>query len=201
MKRRCFSLAAGLLPILIAFAFVSLFSVGALHAQDAAELFEKLTCHTCHGGEGRGMFRQETKATYRLKTKHLTSLKNAGHPKPMLRKLLPLRKNKYTSEKDFLDAVEKAVGRDNMLKMKVRIIELTAKVFYRKGDPIPGFELYPKLAGNNKIYLFRQMRDILAGKRTNGNTDAMRGIRSYLDTNNITDKELLIIADYLSKIK
>ena len=178
-----------------------LFLTSSLSAQDGAELFKRLTCETCHGVEGRGMFRQETKATYRLKTKHLTVLKNAGFPKSMLKKLLKLRKEKFTNETDFMAAVEERVGKAEAAKLKKQIVELAGKVFYTKGDPIAGFELYPKLAGNNKIYLFRQMRDILSGVRTNGNTNAMLGIKPFLDTNNITDKELKIIAEYLSTIK
>jgi len=38
-------------------------------AEDAALLFEKLTCHTCHGPQGKGMIRTEDKAKYSLKKK------------------------------------------------------------------------------------------------------------------------------------
>ncbi len=147
------------------------------------------------------MFREKTKVTFRLKTKHLTVLKKAGHKKSVLKKLLPLRKKKFTEEAAFIKAVEDRIGKKRTGELKIQILELTGKYFYKKGDAIAGFELYPKLAGNNKVYLFRQMRDIFTGVRTNGNTKAMLGIKSFLDTNKITNKELKIIAEYLSKVK
>jgi hypothetical protein len=45
------------------------------------------------------------------------------------------------------------------------------------------------------------MKDILEGKRTNGNSEAMRGIRPYIDSNNITDDDFMSIAEYLSNVK
>jgi cytochrome c553 len=66
---------------------------------------------------------------------------------------------------------------------------------------IPGFENYPKHAGNKKLYLYYQMKDILEGKRTNGNTEAMRGIQPFIESNNITDDDLMKIAEYLSQVK
>jgi cytochrome c553 len=45
------------------------------------------------------------------------------------------------------------------------------------------------------------MKDILEGKRTNGNTEAMRGIRPYLESNKITDDDFRSIAEYLSNVK
>jgi hypothetical protein len=45
------------------------------------------------------------------------------------------------------------------------------------------------------------MKDILEGKRTNGNSEAMRGIRPYIDSNKITDDDFMSIAEYLSNIK
>lgn len=172
-----------------------------LYAKDGATLFVEYTCHTCHGAEGKGMFREKTKATYRLKTKHLTTLKNAGFAKKTLKKLLPLRKKKFKEEEKFVAEIKSALGSKYTDKLKDEIIKLAGKVYYRKGDPIAGFELYPRLAGNNSIYLFRQMKDILDGVRTNGNSNAMAGIKPFLDNLNVTDKELKLIADYLSKVK
>ena len=172
-----------------------------LYAQDGAALFKENTCNTCHGTDGKGMFREKTKETYRLKTKHLTVLKKAGHPVPTLKKLLPLRKKKFTIEAEFVSAIEKLLGKKDTLKLKDEIIKIAGKIYYKKGDPIPGFELYPKLAGNNAIYMFRQIKDILNGVRTNGNTNAMLGIKIFLDTKKATDKEFKMIAEYLSKVK
>jgi cytochrome c5 len=38
-----------------------------VYAEDGAVLFEKLTCHTCHGPQGKGMVRTEDKERYYLR--------------------------------------------------------------------------------------------------------------------------------------
>ena len=201
MKRLALPIKKRSVLFAIIFTMTGFIQMNSLIARDGAALFQKLTCHTCHGAKGKGMFREKTKATYRLKTKHLTVLKKAGHPVPVLKKLLPLRKKKFKKESDFINAIEERIGKERTEKLRKQIIELTGKIFYKKGDPIAGFEMYPELAGNNEIYLFRQMKAILGGVRTNGNTKAMLGIKPFLDTNHITDKELKIVAEYLSKVK
>jgi hypothetical protein len=45
------------------------------------------------------------------------------------------------------------------------------------------------------------MKDILEGKRTNGNTKAMRGITPYIKNNKIKDDDFMNIAEYLSNVK
>lgn len=55
---------------------------------------------------------------------------------------------------------------------------------------------YPKLAGQNKEYLVRQMMDIKEGKRTNGNSAAMQGVMHL-----VSEDEVKAIAEYLSKVK
>ena len=45
------------------------------------------------------------------------------------------------------------------------------------------------------------MKDILEGKRTNGNSEAMRGIMPFIESNKINDDDFVAIADYLSKVK
>ena len=173
----------------------------AVLASDGAELFVRLTCYTCHGKEGRGMFRAETKARYRLKKKVFKKLKKAGVPADIIAKLKPLNKKKFTEEDKFVEAIKNLLGKKDTQRYIETIIKSAGRIYYRKGDRVAGFEGYPKLAGNKKIYLFKQMTDILEGRRTNGNTDAMRGIQPFLQTNKITHKELKLIAEYLSKIR
>jgi len=55
---------------------------------------------------------------------------------------------------------------------------------------------YPKLAGQNPLYLAAQVRDIKSGARSNGNTAAMRGVLHL-----VSDPEIDVIAAYLSKLK
>jgi len=171
-------------------------------AADGALLFEKLTCHTCHGPEGRGMVRAETKEKYYLKKKKMyRQMVKKGMPVATVKKLIPMYKKKFNDKGKFIQAVEELIGKANTDKYKDIIIEIGGRVYYHKGDLIPGFEDYPRHAGNKRLYLYRQMKDILEGKRTNGNSEAMRGIRPYIESNKITDDDFMSIAEYLHNVK
>jgi len=171
-------------------------------AEDAALLFEKLTCNTCHGPEGRGMVRTETKEKYYLKKKKMyKEMKKEGIPADIVKQLRPLYKKKFTAEGEFVKAIEALIGNANTDKYKDIIIKIGGRVYWHKGDLVKGFEDYPRHAGNKRLYLYRQMKDILEGKRTNGNSEAMRGIRPYIDSNKITDDDFMSIAEYLSNVK
>ena len=171
-------------------------------AEDGAVLFEKLTCHTCHGPEGKGMVRTETKERYYLRQKKMyRQMTKEGIPVATVKKLIPLYKKKFSDKGEFIQAIEALIGKANTEKYKDIIIEIGGRVYYHKGDLIPGFEDYPRHAGNKRLYLYRQMKDILEGKRTNGNSEAMRGIRPYIENNNITDDDFMGIAEYLSNVK
>ncbi len=183
-------LLAGFLPASVVF------------AADGALLYEKLTCHTCHGPQGKGMIRTEDKAKYSLKKKKMyRKMKKEGVPADITKQLRPLYKKKFKDEGKFIKAIEENIGEIQTDKYKEIIIKIAGRVYYRKGDLILGFEDYPRHAGNKKIYLFRQMKDILEGKRTNGNSEAMRGIKSFIDNNKITDDDFRSIAEYLSDVK
>lgn len=171
-------------------------------AQDGALLFEKLTCHTCHGPEGKGMVRTEDKAKYSLKKKKMyKKMEKEGIPADIVKQLRPMYKKKFKDEGKFVKVIEENIGETHTAKYKEIIIKIAGRVYWHKGDLIKGFEDYPRHAGNKKLYLFRQMKDILDGKRTNGNSEAMRGIRPYIDNNNITDDDFMSIAEYLSNVK
>ena len=171
-------------------------------AEDPALLFEKLTCHTCHGPQGKGMIRTETKEKYSLKKKKMyKEMKKEGIPADIVKQLRPLYKKKFTNEGEFVKAIEQNIGETHTEKYKEIIIKIGGRVYWHKGDLVKGFEDYPRHAGNKRLYLYRQMKDILEGKRTNGNSDAMRGIRPYIDSNKITDDDFMSIAEYLSNVK
>ena len=171
-------------------------------AEDPALLFEKLTCHTCHGPQGKGMIRTETKEKYYLKKKKMyKEMKKEGIPADIVKQLRPLYKKKFTAEGEFVKAIEALIGNANTDKYKDIIIKIGGRVYWHKGDLVKGFEDYPRHAGNKRLYLYRQMKDILEGKRTNGNSEAMRGIRPYIDNNNITDDDFMSIAEYLHNVK
>jgi cytochrome c553 len=170
-------------------------------ADTGAELFQKLTCHSCHGLEGRGMVRTETKENYRLSKKVFKQLYKSGIPKSILKQMKPMYKKKFDNRKTFVTGLKEALAQEAYKKYSSAILEQGGKVYYRKGDVMKGFENYPRLTGNKEIYLYNQMRDILEGRRINGSSDAMRGIQPFLVANKITDKDYRLIAHYLSKIK
>ena len=171
-------------------------------AADAAELYVKLTCNTCHGPEGKGMVRTETKEKYYLRKKKMyKQMVKDGMPVDIVKQLQPLYKKKFKEKNDFIKAIENHIGQADTEKYKDIVIKIGGRIYYHKGDLIPGFEDYPRHAGNKKLYLYRQMKDILEGKRTNGNSEAMRGIKPFIDNNNITDDDFMSISEYLSKVE
>lgn len=59
----------------------------------------------------------------------------------------------------------------------------------------PILSTYPKIAGQNREYLIRQMQDIKSGARDNGASIAMRGLVTGL-----SDNDIVAIAEYLSNL-
>ncbi len=55
---------------------------------------------------------------------------------------------------------------------------------------------YPKIAGQNKAYVLKQMMDIKSGARANGNSAAMKGVMVI-----VTDDEMKALADFVSQMK
>jgi cytochrome c553 len=165
-------------------------------------LFEKLTCHTCHGPQGKGMVRTEDKERYYLRQKKMyNQMVKEGMPTATVRKLIPLYRKKFDDRGEFIKAIEALIGKEDTATYQDIIIKIGGRIYYHKGDLIPGFEDYPRHAGNKKLYLYYQMKDILEGRRTNGNSEAMRGIRPYVESNKITDEDFRRIAEYLSNVK
>jgi cytochrome c553 len=178
-----------------------LFTPG-VYAEDGAVLFEKLTCHTCHGPQGKGMVRTEDKERYYLRQKKMyNQMVKEGMPTATVKKLIPLYRKKFDDRGEFIKAIEALIGKADTATYQDIIIKIGGRVYYHKGDLIPGFEDYPRHAGNKKLYLYHQMKDILEGRRTNGNSEAMRGIRPFIESNKITDEDFRNIAEYLSNVK
>ncbi|MCP3872595.1 MAG: c-type cytochrome [Desulfobacteraceae bacterium] len=191
-----------LLSMITILIFAGFLQSSMVFAEDGATLYVKLTCNTCHGNQGKGMIRTEDKAKYSLKRKALyKKLVKMGMPAPIVKKLRPLYRKKFRDESKYINAIKELIGENNTKKYKKLIIEISGRVYYKKGELIPGFENYPRHAGNKKIYLFAQMKDILESRRTNGNSEAMRGIKPFLDSNKVTDDDFRSIAEYLSNVK
>jgi len=60
----------------------------------------------------------------------------------------------------------------------------------------PILPTYPKVAGQNEQYLVAQMNDIKSGKRSNGQSAAMKGVMHL-----VSDAEIAAIAKWLAGIK
>ena len=75
-------------------------------AEDPALLFEKLTCHTCHGPQGKGMTRTETKEKYYLRKKSMyKKMVKEGIPVATVKKLIPLYKKQFSDKRKFIQAI------------------------------------------------------------------------------------------------
>jgi len=60
----------------------------------------------------------------------------------------------------------------------------------------PTAPFYPKLAGQNELYLLQQMKDIRDGKRSNGMSGTMKAL-----TATVTDEDFEKIAKWLASLK
>jgi cytochrome c len=74
--------------------------------------------------------------------------------------------------------------------------EKTCTACHGKAGNKPLMPDYPKIAGQNKAYILRQMTDIKSGARANGNSAAMKGVMVI-----VTDDEIKDLAEYVSKLK
>jgi cytochrome c len=74
--------------------------------------------------------------------------------------------------------------------------EKTCTACHGKDGNKPLMPDYPKIAGQNKAYVEKQMADIKSGKRANGNSAAMKGVMVL-----VSDAEIKDIAEYVSKLK
>ena len=73
--------------------------------------------------------------------------------------------------------------------------EKTCTACHGKDAKTPLMPDYPKIAGQNKAYILKQMTDIKSGKRANGNSAAMQGVMVI-----VTDADINDLAEYVSKL-
>jgi len=59
----------------------------------------------------------------------------------------------------------------------------------------PVMDVYPKLAGQNGLYILAQMKDIKSGSRNHGHTAAMKNVMHL-----INDEEMSILSEWLSSL-
>ena len=74
--------------------------------------------------------------------------------------------------------------------------EKTCLACHGKDGKKPLMPDYPKIAGQNKAYVEKQMMDIKSGARANGNSAAMKGVMVI-----VSDEEIKELADFVSKMK
>ena len=74
--------------------------------------------------------------------------------------------------------------------------EKTCTACHGKDGNKPLMPDYPKIAGQNKAYVEKQMKDIKSGARANGNSAAMKGVMVI-----VSDEEIKTIAEFVSQMK
>lgn len=74
--------------------------------------------------------------------------------------------------------------------------EKTCTACHGKEGNKPLMPDYPKIAGQNKAYVEKQMKDIKSGARANGNSAAMKGVMEI-----VNDEEIKALAEFVSKLK
>lgn len=75
-------------------------------------------------------------------------------------------------------------------------MQRTCFACHGKDAKTPILPEYPKLAGQNELYMVRQIMDIKSGARNNGNTAAMQGILHL-----VNEDEIRALAAYLASLK
>jgi cytochrome c len=74
--------------------------------------------------------------------------------------------------------------------------EKTCTACHGKDGNKPLMPDYPKIAGQNKAYVEKQMKDIKSGARANGNSAAMKGVMAI-----VNDEEIKALAEFVSQMK
>jgi len=74
--------------------------------------------------------------------------------------------------------------------------EKTCTACHGKDGKTPLLPDYPKIAGQNKAYIEKQMHDIKSGARANGNAAAMKGVMVI-----VSEADIKVLAEYVSKLK
>ncbi len=78
---------------------------------------------------------------------------------------------------------------------------MTCTACHGKDGKSPIMPTYPKIAGQNKEYVLQQVKDIMSGKRSNGQSVAMKGVLvTPTGEPRFSDEDLDILADYVSKL-
>jgi cytochrome c len=74
--------------------------------------------------------------------------------------------------------------------------EKTCTACHGKDGNKPLMPDYPKIAGQNKAYVEKQMKDIKSGARSNGNSAAMKGVMAI-----VSDEEIKTLAEFVAQMK
>lgn len=71
----------------------------------------------------------------------------------------------------------------------------TCYACHGKDANTPILPIYPKLAGQSADYAYNQMQDIKSGARSNGQSEAMKGVMHL-----VSEEEMRAIADWLATL-
>jgi cytochrome c len=75
-------------------------------------------------------------------------------------------------------------------------VERTCIACHGAEGRVPVMSEYPKIAGQDEIYLLAQMKDIKSGARANANSVAMKNVMHL-----ISDEEMAVVAKWLAGLQ
>ena len=78
---------------------------------------------------------------------------------------------------------------------------MTCAACHGKDGKTPLMPAYPKIAGQNKEYIYQQIKDIMTGARANGQSVAMKGVLVTPDGKpRFSDEDLKVLAEYVANM-
>lgn len=189
-------------------AVVLMMSVSSVLAADGKKLFEDKGCTACHGEDANTPLQEGypklagQNAEYvlqQLKDIKAGSRANGLIPDTMKPVIDELNDDQMLSIAQYLGGLKWAgpTGKGPSDAPGAALYRTkTCIACHGKEGTKPILKGYPFIAGQDKVYLLEQMKDIGSKKRANGQTAAMQPVMHL-----VAEKEMAAIAEYLSLVK
>jgi cytochrome c553 len=174
---------------------------GAAMAADGKKLFEEKGCVACHGEDAKTSMEGFPRLAGQrppYAVAQMKDIKNKVRKSEPLEGMLPfieqVSDEEMTAIAEYVGAlpVGKDEGTPNADGKKLYMTKTCIACHGKDGNkPI---QAYPRLIGQDPVYLLAQMKAIKTGERANGNSQAMKAVMHL-----VTDEEMTKIAEYLSR--
>ncbi|MGE5477315.1 MAG: c-type cytochrome [Bacteroidales bacterium] len=186
-------------------AVLSVLAAAPALAADGKQLFTDKGCTACHGEDAATPLQEGypklagQNADYvfnqlkDIKSGARANGQTADTMKPVVE---DLEEGDMRALADFLGTLPRAQTVPADLPGKKLYTTKTCTACHGKDGLKPIMKNYPVLAGQDKAYLMAQARDIDAGNRKNGGSNAMQPVMHL-----VTDQELEAIAEFLANVK